>query len=89
MESLKSVTDALQPGEFMTSLDLTETYLHVPIIPSHRRFLHFCVNGLHFQFKAPPFGLSTAPGVFTKLLVNPVAYLRKEGLHLHPTWTTY
>lgn len=84
MESLKSILDALQPGEFMTSLDLTEAYLHVPILPAHRRFLRFCVGGVHLQFRALPFGLSTAPRVFTKLLVNPIAYLRKKGLHLHP-----
>lgn len=68
----------------MTSLDLTEAYLHVPILHSHRRFLRFCVEGVHWQFKALPFGLSTAPRVFTKLLVNPVSHLRKQGLHLHP-----
>lgn len=48
MESLKSITDALQPGEFLTSLDLTEAYLHVPIRPSHRRFLRFCIDHKHF-----------------------------------------
>lgn len=60
----------------MTSLDLTEAYLHVPILPRHHRFLRFCVERMHLQFKALPFGLSSAPRVFTKLLVNPVAYLR-------------
>lgn len=84
MESLKSITDALQQGDHMTSLDLTEAYLHVPIRPSHRRFLCFCIDGMHLQFKALPFGLSTAPRAFTKLLVNPVAYLRQQGFHIHP-----
>lgn len=68
MESLKSITDALQQGEFMTSLDLTETYLHVLILPSHRRFLCFCVDEVHLQFKAPLWsfhgsqGFHQAPG---------------------------
>lgn len=31
MESLKSIADALQLGEYMTPLDFTEAYLHVPI----------------------------------------------------------
>lgn len=39
---------------------------------------------MHLQFKALPFSLSTTPRVFTKLLVNPVTYLRQQGLHLHP-----
>lgn len=33
--------ESLQPREFMTSLELTEAYLHVPLLPSHRRFLRF------------------------------------------------
>lgn len=84
MELLKSIVDTLQPGEYMTSLDLTEAYLHVPNHPSDHRFLRYFIDGIHLQFKALPFGLSTAPTVFTKLLVNPVAYLRQQGLHLHP-----
>lgn len=84
MESLHSISEALQPDEFLTSLDLTEAYLHVPIHPSHRRYLRFCLDQQHFQFKALPFGLSTAPRVFTKLLVNPVSYLRLRGIHVHP-----
>lgn len=83
MESLRSITGALQKGEFLSSLDLKEAYLHVPILPAHRQFLRFCVGNWHLQFKALPFGLATAPRVFTKVLVGPVAYLRKQGIHVH------
>ena len=58
--------------------------MHVAIFPDHRRFLRFCVNNKHYQFKALPFGLSTAPRVFTKILVNLVVALRQRGIHLHP-----
>lgn len=68
----------------MTSLDLTEAYLHVPIRPSHRRFQRFCLGNSHWQFKALPFDLASAPRVFTKLLINPIASLRMNGVHMHP-----
>lgn len=84
MESLCSITKVHQPREFLTSLDLTEAYLHIPIHPGHRRFLRFCVGEQHLQFKALPFGLSTAPRVYTKVLVNPVSHLRQQGIHVHP-----
>lgn len=84
MESLRSITEAFQLREFLTSLDLTEAYLHIPMHPSHHRFLHFCISKQHLQFKALPFGLSTAPRVFTKVLVNPVSHLRQQGIHVHP-----
>ena len=84
METLCSIAEALQQGEFLTSLDLTEAYLHIPIFPTHRRFLCFCVGTHHYQFKALPFGLSTAPRLFTKILVNLVVQLRHQGIHIHP-----
>lgn len=65
-------------------MDLTEAYLHIPILPGHRRFLRFCVADHHLQFRALPFGLSTAPRVFTKMLINPIAQLRQWGIHVHP-----
>lgn len=84
MEALQSVADALQPQEFLTSLDLTDPYLHISIIQCHRKYLRFCVGNLHLQFRALPFGLSIAPRVFTKVLVNPIAFLREQGIHVHP-----
>lgn len=84
MVSLRSITEVLQPKEFLTSLDLTEVYLHIPIFPRHRKFLRFCVGNIHLQFKALPFSLCMVPRVFTKILVNPFAYLRQQGIHIHP-----
>lgn len=84
MESLKSITEALQLGEYRASLDLKEAYLHVPFLPIHRLYLRFCVADQHFQYRALPFGLSTPPRVFTKVLVNIVAHLWMKGIHIHP-----
>lgn len=36
------------------------------------------------QFKVLPFGLATVPRVFTKVLVNPITYIRQQGVHVHP-----
>lgn len=84
MESLRTITDPLQTREFLTSLDLMEAYQHIPIHQAHRKFLHFCVRRLYLQFKALHFGLATAPHVFTKVMVNPIAFLTEKGIHVHP-----
>lgn len=68
----------------MASVDFKEAYLHIPILPLHCCFLCFCVGYRHFQFWALPFGLSMAPKVFTKVLVNLVAHLQTRGIHIHP-----
>ncbi|XP_044151545.1 nuclear pore complex protein Nup155 [Bufo gargarizans] len=84
MESLRSVIASLELGEFLSSIDIQDAYLHVPIALSHQRFLRFAVGSLHFQFVALPFGLASAPRVFTKVLAPLVALLRARGVALVP-----
>ena len=69
METLRSIISAVQRGDFMASIDLSEAYLHIPILLSHRQYLCFCYNQQKFQYRALPFGLKSAPRVFTKVLV--------------------
>lgn len=67
------------PGSQMASLDLEDAYLLVSIHPEHRKYLRFQWRGKTFQFSALPFGLATAPYIFSKLLRPVVAFLRAEG----------
>jgi hypothetical protein len=84
MESLKSVILATQPGEWLASVDLKDAYFHVSIRESHRKFLRFALQGKRYQYRVLPFGLSTSPRVFTKVLAPVMAALRTEGIHIHP-----
>ena len=61
METVASISSAIRPGDWATSLDLTDAYFHVPIAPWFRKYLHFVVNSQIWQFQVLPFGLSTAP----------------------------
>lgn len=84
MESLRSVVASLEQGEFLVSIDIKDAYLHIPIAESHQRFLRFAVGSAHFQFIALPFGLATAPRVFTKVLAPLMALLRARGIAVIP-----
>ena len=84
METLQNVIHAVRPGEWMATLDLKDAYFHVPIHPQHRKYLRFRVAGQSYQFRALPFGLSTAPLIFTKVLAPVVAIIRTRGIHCHP-----
>ncbi|XP_013930876.1 PREDICTED: uncharacterized protein LOC106556402 [Thamnophis sirtalis] len=66
-----------------TSIDLKEAYLHVPICKAHRRYLRFTYAGQHYQYRAMLFGLSSAPRMFTKVLVAVAAFLRSRPVRLH------
>ena len=65
----------------MAKLDLKDTYLSVPITESHRKFLQFYWRNQLLQFTCLPFGLSSAPYVFTKLLRPVLTFLRDKGVH--------
>ena len=66
------------------SLDQTDAYLHIPIHYRSRKFLRFTLRGRVYQFKALPFGLSTSPFVFTRLMEVIATFLRRRAITLHP-----
>jgi hypothetical protein len=79
METTSSIRASIQPGDWAVSMDLTDAYFHVPIHPKSRKFLRFCAGNEVFQFRVLPFGISTAPRVFTKLMATVAAHLRLKG----------
>lgn len=69
----------MSKGYYLFKFDLKSGYHHVEIFPEHRKFLAFAWDFGHgvlkyFQLAVLPFGLSSAPHLFTKLLkpVGPV-----------------
>ena len=61
METPESIRTSLIPGEWISSIDLSDAYLHIPIHPNSRKYLRFCYKAQVFQFTSLPFGLATAP----------------------------
>ncbi|XP_061480679.1 uncharacterized protein LOC133383639 [Rhineura floridana] len=84
METLKSISEAIIQNDWMASIEQSEAYLHIPIHREHRTFLRFCYGQSHFQYRALPFGLTSSPRVFTKVLVALVVHLRTLGVRVHP-----
>jgi len=67
------------PDMQMTTLDLENAYLLIPILESYRRFLCFQWRKRMYEFTALPFKLSTVPYIFTNLLRPVVTFLRNKG----------
>ena len=84
METQRKVRNAIQLKDWAFSLDLTDAYLHIPIHHWSRKYLRFTLRGRVYQFKALPFGLSTSPFVFTRLMIVIATFLRRRGITLHP-----
>jgi hypothetical protein len=81
-ETLRDLQHVIRAQDWMISCDLENGYYHVPIHPQHRRYLTTTINGTVVQFNALPFGLSTAPRVFTKFMRPVVAHLRSLGIRM-------
>ncbi|XP_071973455.1 uncharacterized protein [Engystomops pustulosus] len=84
MESIKSTTPLINHNAFLCTLNLRDAYYHIPIHADSQKFLRFAVlspsgEESHFQFTALPFGLSSAPRVFTKVMAEVVKYLRSPS----------
>ena len=80
MEGIHMLRDLLKKGDYMVKLDLKDAYFTVPIWVKHQKFLRFFWKENRFEFACLPFGLASAPRVFTKIMKPVVALLRQLGI---------
>ena len=81
-QHLPTCRASLIPGEWVSSIDLTDAYLHIPIHPNSRKYLRFCRRSQVFQFTSLPFGLTTAPQVFTMIVKEVKLMALSRGIRL-------
>ena len=82
MEGIHMLKDLLKAGDWMAKIDLKDAYFMIPMAQEDREFLRFQWKDKAYQFNYLPFGLSSAPWVFTKTTRPVVATLRELGLRL-------
>ena len=58
METAEFIRKSIQKGEWVTSIDHTDAYFHVPIHPQSQKYLRFPTKKGIFQFRALPFGVT-------------------------------
>ena len=73
-EGLKDLADLAEKGDHAVSFDLTSGYYHVDLHPRTRTFTGFEWKGIYYLYKCLPFGLATAPWVFSKVMRELVMY---------------
>lgn len=82
LEDIKTVIRILNQDDFLVTLDLTDAFHLVSVHEADRMFLRFEFLGQLYEFTCVPFGLCTAPYVFTKIMKPVVYLLRLLGLVL-------
>ena len=68
----------------MFSYELTSGYYNAALHPDSRRFVGFKWKGIYYQYNCLPFGLSTAPWVFSKVIRELVRYWRAKRSYTLP-----
>lgn len=78
MEDIRTASKLVSTGDYMATIDLKEAYFLVPIDQADKKYLRFRLDQL-YEFNCLPYGLSSAPYVFTKLLKPLLSLLRNKG----------
>ncbi|XP_014233125.1 uncharacterized protein LOC106656583 [Trichogramma pretiosum] len=79
LEDLKTAVSLIGPNDHMLSIDMKDAYLTVPICESDQKYLCFNFDKQFYKFSSLPFGLSTSPYVFTKIMKPIMQRLRSMG----------
>lgn len=72
----------LHQRDWFTSLNLKDVYFHVLIYPPHHRFLWSSFQGVCYEDRMLPFGLSPSPRVYVHCTKAAIAPLRWQCIHL-------
>lgn len=80
MEGLQDAVHLATPNCWFSKLDLSNAYFHIGMKAPTQGFLGFWWRGQWWTWTALPFGLVTAPRVFSKLVKQAVRAARELGV---------
>ena len=89
MQTISSISKSILSPCWGTTTDLEDAYLKVPIAPSSQKYLAFTVFDPElkvyriFLFQVMPFGLSTAPWTFSRIIKPIKKALQLQGIEFH------
>src|SRR5438270_13758663 len=66
----------------MISIDLNQAFYHVPLASSQKPFFAFDFLGKCYCFRCLPFGLTSSPRIFTKVLRPLIKLIRSKGIRV-------
>ena len=82
----KIMQDFLEPTDFLFKFDISQGYHHIDIDEQHQKYLGFSCKikrqTRYFVFTVLPFGLTSAPFVFTTVMRCLVTFWRAQGIKI-------
>ena len=75
-ETLASLRELIEPGDWMVSFDVQDAFHHIGIAASDRKFFTFGIDGELWECNVIPFGWTASPMLFTKMMRQVIRFLR-------------
>lgn len=82
METIREVSNMINRNDYLTSIDLSDAFLHIPLHIDSRRYLRFKWKSQVYQYSTTAFGLSSVPYVFSKICRPILNWARSQGIKL-------
>ncbi|KAG2222132.1 hypothetical protein INT45_007568 [Circinella minor] len=82
VETMQQVCHMIQQGDWLTSIDLQDAFLHILVHKQLCCYLRFRWNNKIYQFRTLCFGMSLSPMVFTKILRPVLRWARRQGIRI-------
>lgn len=79
-EGVQVALAMMRPGDFMFGFDLQKGYMQIPLKPVFRQFCCFEWKGKVYRYKVMPFGVSTGPRDFSKIVRAMIGRWRAMGI---------
>ena len=80
MEGYDTLFRLVQKGDFFISIDLQDAYLMFSVNSDFWKYLCFKWLNVIYNYKVMPFGLTSAPRYFTKVMKAVLVFLRNRGI---------
>ena len=81
-EDWKVAMNYFEKDSYLFKFDLTSGYFHIDLNKKFQTYVGFKVDKIFYCFTVLPFGLSSAPYIFTKCLKPMVKYWRKNCIKI-------
>lgn len=82
METYENILDILQPLDYMASIDLSDAFFSVPLHNESKKYVVFEFENKRYSFNVLPFGMTSSPRIFSKVLRVAIIHLRSLGIKI-------
>jgi hypothetical protein len=78
MEDQRTLLTVIEQGQYAVSIDIRKAYHHVPVGQLMQPYLAFTYAGRWFQYKGMPFGVKSAPRIFSQIMHKVMTVIRQR-----------